>query len=120
MTNPTPEPGDRIRVTYEGVYRLAPDGGVIDLSGDGESYGALPVDLDVAAAVEILPPPEPPVGTVIIGYDRETTRASRDQWVFERVAGETEHGWRTTGVGNWYSYEQVLEHARYNRKIIEP
>lgn len=86
MSGPAPRPGDRVRVTYEGVYRHnGTDGGMlIDVGGD--LWG-----LPVGSAVEILPPSEPPEGTLIIGHEQESDRGVNMPWVFQttEIAGET-------------------------------
>ncbi len=120
MTNYAPKTGDRVRVVFEGVYdEDHPSGGpVLDLSGDGQAYGTMPIDLGTAASVEILPPPEPPVGTVMIGFDGEVHRSGTDTpYVFCREVDDNE-GWRITGTVGKYIYAQLFELTRVDRQVI--
>jgi hypothetical protein len=121
---PTPQAGDRIRVTYEGVYTEAAPyaNGAIDLSGDGQAYGLLAVDLDAAAAVEILPPPEPPFGSVIVGWDTEAAMTGGQvPMVFCREGEQDDsYPWRLTGVTASHTYAQVCEGTRHGQRVFTP
>jgi hypothetical protein len=120
---PTPQPGDRVRVTYEGVYRDGPDGGhALDLADEDGVYGLMAIDLAVATSVEILPPADLPVGTVMIGWESEAARdehvgACSSLWVFEQVDSD---GWRSTGVDTAYDLRDVWARTSVGRRIITP
>lgn len=113
-----PRPGDRVRVTYEGVYDGETPGGMTRLQGADDFGRAAVLDLGDAVNVEVLAPEEPPVHTVIIGYESDAVDGD-GPWVFER-GEDTAGGWRTTGSSGGYTFAQVWERTAVDRQIILP
>lgn len=123
MTNPIPKPGDRMRVIYEGVYDGLDGDGFARVDGADDGFGrAARLHLDDAVSVEVLPPPEPAYGTVMIGYQGEGHAGNGGPpFVFCRENEEIrEASWRITGRVTPYTYAEALEMTRVGRMIIDP
>jgi len=113
-----PYPGDHIRVVYEGRLRagLTPDGfSQIEATSVGD---VISLSLDAAVSVEVLLPPQPPVGTVLIGYDSPADERLSDEipWVCQRDL----EAWRTMGSSRNYTFEEVWERTAHDRQVLTP
>lgn len=111
-----PRPGDRVRVTYEGVYREPAGGPEAITAADGY---LVTIDLEAATSVEILPPPEPPEGTTVIGHEQESDRGANMPWVFQKTETSAA-AWHTINGTASYTFEEVWERTAVDRQIILP
>ncbi|MES2211371.1 MAG: hypothetical protein V4515_14505 [Chloroflexota bacterium] len=110
--------GERVRVSYTGTV-TGYDARTITLAVSEHEEIALAAD--ETHEIEILPPVEPPMGTVVMGWTSEARQDVATVWqrMGERDASDR-HRWQCMGEREWFTWENVLADTKYGRKIIEP